>query len=168
MEQIWPIVLRAIERCIIYAGAILLVWLGYMLFKRGISKGRGDLKAKSKIGEIIFSGTGPGLFFMAFGAITLMVGLLTGTVRITFEPIDQNYRRIREIQYGALPKSPYDTLLKYPTLDVNYSGAQVLSSSKRIDPNNIIWIPCSLNFDPNDIIDDPNLIKEYEGKKPDL
>ena len=79
MEQTWPIVLRAAERCVIYGGAVLLICLGYMLYKQGISKGRGELQAKSKMGEILLSGTGPGLFFMAFGAIILLVGLWTGT-----------------------------------------------------------------------------------------
>ena len=78
MEPIWLIVLRVAERIVIYGCAIFTIYLGYSLYRRGISKGRGDLQAKTGLGQIILSGTGPGLFFMAFGAIILLVGLFTG------------------------------------------------------------------------------------------
>ena len=76
------IVLKAIERIVIYAGAVLMIYAGYSLYKRGIDKGCGDLKAQTKLGEILFSGTGPGVFFMVFGAIILLVGLFTGRAAI--------------------------------------------------------------------------------------
>ena len=57
-------------------GGIISIWLGYKLFTKGIDKKRGELKAKVKFVEIFFTGIGPGLFFMAFGAIVLMVALI--------------------------------------------------------------------------------------------
>ncbi len=82
MDSTLLIVLKAIERIVIYAGAVFVIYAGYSLYKRGISKGRGDLKAKTKLGEILLSGTGPGVFFMVFGAIILLVGLFTGRAAI--------------------------------------------------------------------------------------
>jgi len=82
MDSTLLIVLKAIERIVIYAGAVFVIYTGYSLYKRGISKGRGDLKAKTKLGEILLSGTGPGVFFMVFGAIILLVGLFTGRAAI--------------------------------------------------------------------------------------
>ena len=89
MEQTLPVVLRAAERCFICGGGVLLVLLGYSLFVLGMSKGSGKLEAKSRLGAIVLSGSGPGLFFMAFGAIVLIVGLLKGGVRVV-EGIDPN------------------------------------------------------------------------------
>ena len=57
-------------------GGITSIWFGYKLFVKGIDKNRGELKAKVKFVEILFSGIGPGLFFMAFGAIVLIVSLI--------------------------------------------------------------------------------------------
>ena len=82
MDPMWLIVLRVTERIVIYAGAIFMIYLGYSLYKRGISKGRNNLQAKIKLGQIILPGTGAGLFFMAFGAIVLLVGLFTGRGRV--------------------------------------------------------------------------------------
>lgn len=75
MDPMWLIILRVIERIFIYVGAVITIYLGYNLYKKGINKGRGDLQAKSKLGQIILSGTGPGLFFMVFGAVILLLGL---------------------------------------------------------------------------------------------
>ncbi len=61
MDPMWLIVLRVTERIVIYAGAIFMIYLGYSLYKRGISKGRNNLQAKIKLGQIILPGTGPGL-----------------------------------------------------------------------------------------------------------
>ncbi|MFC1597114.1 hypothetical protein ACFL5Q_04130 [Planctomycetota bacterium] len=64
--------------------------LGYSLFRRGISRGKGTLEAESRLFRIVFTGTGPGLFFMAFGAIILITALLKGGVTqetTTKEPV---------------------------------------------------------------------------------
>ena len=78
MDSTLIIVMRTIERIVIFMSATFISCLGYWLYKLSINKGRGNLQANSKLGDIILSGTGPGLLFMAFGAIILLVGLLTG------------------------------------------------------------------------------------------
>jgi len=70
-----PLVLRAIERFMIVGGAIIFGFFGFGLFSRGIEKGHNKLAAESRWFKIVFSGTGPGLFFMAFGAIILVTAL---------------------------------------------------------------------------------------------
>jgi len=40
-------------------GGIVCIWLGYRLFTKGINQNRGELKAKVKFVEILFSGIGP-------------------------------------------------------------------------------------------------------------
>jgi hypothetical protein len=77
-----PIVFRGIERLLIVAGGIVFGYLGYRLFEKGLTAGEGNLKFESKALKIIFSGTGPGLFFMAFGAVILVVALWIGGVSI--------------------------------------------------------------------------------------
>jgi hypothetical protein len=56
------------------------LWLGYRLFTQGIQRGKGHLDFKSKFFSLVFSGTGPGLFFMAFGALIVLVAVVVATV----------------------------------------------------------------------------------------
>lgn len=72
------IIIRAVERIIVAFGGIIFAYLGYRLYVIGITKGRGELKAESKFYTLIFSGTGPGLFFMMFGGLILLTSLFTG------------------------------------------------------------------------------------------
>src|SRR5262249_40413423 len=73
-------VLHGITRIIIALGAITFGYLGYRLFIHGHTQGKGSLEFESRVAKVIFSGTGPGLFFMAFGAIILSLLVLRGTV----------------------------------------------------------------------------------------
>jgi hypothetical protein len=57
-------------------GGIFCIFLGYKLFTKGIDKHKGELKAKVKFVDIVFTGVGPGLFFMAFGAIVLITAIV--------------------------------------------------------------------------------------------
>lgn len=56
------------------------IWLGYKLFTKGIEKGKGQLDFKSKTFSLIFSGVGPGLFFMAFGALIILVAVIVTVI----------------------------------------------------------------------------------------
>jgi len=73
-------ILRMIERIAIVVGAVIFAYLGYKLFLFGIKEGHSKLQSESKFFKITFSGTGPGLFFMAFGSIVLIITLFTGDV----------------------------------------------------------------------------------------
>jgi hypothetical protein len=74
-----PVAMRGLERLVIAFGAITFAILGYRLFIFGVTKGHGKLVADSKLFKVVFSGTGPGLFFMAFGAVVLVSALFTGS-----------------------------------------------------------------------------------------
>ncbi|MGJ4789508.1 hypothetical protein EHQ52_15365 [Leptospira koniambonensis] len=78
-----PIAYRGIERLIIAFGGIFFGYLGYRLFMKGITTTKSDLKFESVGLNIVFSGTGPGLFFMIFGAIILITSLYSGGVSIS-------------------------------------------------------------------------------------
>jgi hypothetical protein len=56
------------------------IWLGYKLFTQGIQKGKSQLDFKSKFFSLVFSGVGPGLFFMAFGALIVLVAVIVAAV----------------------------------------------------------------------------------------
>lgn len=71
---------RGVERLIICLGGIFFGYLGYKLFLAGLTAGDSKLNVESKTMKIILSGTGPGLFFMAFGAIILLTAILKGGV----------------------------------------------------------------------------------------
>jgi hypothetical protein len=73
-----PTVFRGIERILIVIGAIIFGYLGYRLFVKGLTTGEGNLRFESKLMKVIFSGTGPGLFFMAFGAVVLVTAVMKG------------------------------------------------------------------------------------------
>jgi hypothetical protein len=73
-----PIVWRGVERLGIIVGAIFFGWLGFQLYKLGLSSGASKLDVKSPLIRFAMSGTGPGLLFMAFGALVLIFSLATG------------------------------------------------------------------------------------------
>lgn len=56
------------------------IWLGYKLFNKGVEKGKGQLDFQSKFFSLVFSGVGPGLFFMAFGAIIVLIAVVATTI----------------------------------------------------------------------------------------
>lgn len=56
------------------------IWLGYKLFTKGMEKGKGQLDFKSKAFSLLFSGVGPGLFFMAFGALIVLVAVVATVI----------------------------------------------------------------------------------------
>ncbi|MCH7676660.1 hypothetical protein IH879_17185 [candidate division KSB1 bacterium] len=78
------ILLRGAERLLIVIGAIILSYLGYKLYRFGIDKGSAKLETESQLYKVVFSGTGPGLFFMAFGAIILITALITGGAKSSY------------------------------------------------------------------------------------
>ena len=137
MDPMWLIVLRVTERIVIYAGAIFMIYLGYSLYKRGISKGRNNLQAKTKLGQIILPGTGPGLFFMAFGAIVLLVGLFIGRGRIESGKIVVLDPNIFDFSSLQMLKDPY-----YKSREFSQSYVEVMNKKSDIlseqedEPNN--------------------------------
>jgi len=66
---------RGIERWMVVLGGIIFGYLGYKLFLYGVDQGHGKLNAENQFFKITFSGSGPGLFFMAFGALILMASM---------------------------------------------------------------------------------------------
>lgn len=72
---------RGIERWMIVLGGLIFGYLGYKLFLYGVDQGHGKLQAENQFFKVTFSGSGPGLFFMAFGALILVSSVYsTGTV----------------------------------------------------------------------------------------
>jgi len=70
--------LKGVQLIVIIFAGILFVVLGYKLFLYGVDKGRGKLKAHSETYKIIFSGSGPGLFFMIFGGFVIFFSIISG------------------------------------------------------------------------------------------
>lgn len=71
-----PITLRWIERLLIVGGGIVFGCLGYKLFIFGVKEGTTKVSAQSKLFKVVFSGTAPGLFFMAAGCGILISALV--------------------------------------------------------------------------------------------
>jgi hypothetical protein len=72
---------RGIERWIVVLGGIFFAYLGYKLFLYGVDQGNGKLETESQFFKLTFSGSGPGLFFMAFGAIVLVSSIYSTAER---------------------------------------------------------------------------------------
>lgn len=113
-----PILLRGIERIVIALGAVCFAYLGYRLYQAGVTRGKTQATVHSPLLKFALSGTGPGLFFMAFGAAVLVSGLATGgasttitetvvreiaageaeeTVERRFRPITREVAEIRQV-----------------------------------------------------------------------
>ncbi len=101
-----PVFFRGIERWLIALGGIMLCVLGYKLFIHGLKKGRGKLITESKLLKVTLSGSGPGLFFMAFGSIILITAILT---RIEFKAVNRHIDIVQE-EEGSFTDIASDTL----------------------------------------------------------
>ena len=66
------VLFRGFERLLIVLGGFFFAYLGYRLFLYGVDEGNGKLETESPFFKLTFSGSGPGLFFMAFGALVLI------------------------------------------------------------------------------------------------
>jgi hypothetical protein len=84
MDEItfWLSIFRGAERWMIVLGGVFFGYLGYKLFLYGVDQGHGKLNAENQFLKITFSGSGPGLFFMAFGALVLMISV--------YSPLESN------------------------------------------------------------------------------
>jgi hypothetical protein len=91
---------RALERIVIVGGAVFAIYLGYRLYLHGISKGGIRWEASGTlIPKLLLTGTGPGLAFMAFGALVLMLALMKG-------PSIDNDNEVTEHHLGLVHPSP--------------------------------------------------------------
>lgn len=73
-----PVAMRGVERIVITIIGAFFGYLGFRLFRLGITHGSATLSGESKWGKLLFSGTAPGLFFMFVGGFIVAVALLTG------------------------------------------------------------------------------------------
>jgi hypothetical protein len=86
-----------IERILSICGGIFFAYLGYKLFLFGVGKGVSKFETGSKFFKIAFSGTGPGLLFMAFGGMVLAISQPLGLSRLhdaDLVAIDQLKRKL--------------------------------------------------------------------------
>jgi hypothetical protein len=92
-----PLLMRGIERVLIVCVAALFAYLGFRLFALGHTSGPGKLQAKTKLGEVILSGTGPGLFFMAFGGLVLLGAVFHGDTRYSEKTTTTNTEAVSQV-----------------------------------------------------------------------
>lgn len=78
-----PIVWVGLERIIVVVGGVAFGFLGFLLYRLGITKGKIETNVEFWLIRFALSGTGPGLFFMAFGAAVLGVALLSGRASVS-------------------------------------------------------------------------------------
>lgn len=81
---------REIERIAIITGAVFIAFLGYKLFCLGITTEASKMEGEGHGFKLSLSGTGPGLFFMAFGSLVLVAGLFSQlTERTSQKHVDE-------------------------------------------------------------------------------
>lgn len=102
------VTLRGLERLIVVFGAIFFAYLGYRLFLAGIDQGPGKVEAQTRFYKFAFSGVGPGLFFMVFGAIILITALFTGGAKSKIDSglADEHSSNQRKIRPSTAEEEP--------------------------------------------------------------
>lgn len=70
-----PVLWRGVERLCILTVTGFFGWMGYRLFMFGITEGHAKFSSETPFHEIIFSGTGAGLFFLLVGGLSLLIAL---------------------------------------------------------------------------------------------
>lgn len=63
--------LRGAERLLIVCGAILAIYLGYLLYDHGIDKGAAEFRWD----KFVINGQGPGLILVACGMVVLIMAI---------------------------------------------------------------------------------------------
>lgn len=102
MEQI--LIIRGVERILIVLAATLCIYLGYLLFIKGVS-GQASLKAQVDRSKLQVVNAAPGIFFAIFGAAILCV--MVFHVVIVSGP-ETNYRfwfSPKGVEESATPQS---------------------------------------------------------------
>ncbi|HOY08656.1 MAG TPA: hypothetical protein PLB05_01105 [Candidatus Omnitrophota bacterium] len=127
------ITFRGIERLLIIIGAVVYGYLGYRLYIKGITTGEDNLKFGSKVVKIILSGTSPGLFFMAFGAIVLITSVVTGGASIKEDLKEQTIR----MRTGPSPLGELNIKIEDPQDIINAPGNETLH--KKVLQDNLIY-----------------------------
>jgi len=91
--------------------------LGYKLYTNGITKSKSNLNVQSPILKFAVSGTGPGLLFMAFGALILVWSVSNGgastTETKTIKKLEGQINHLEEIVRTVNMQSvrdPYEDL----------------------------------------------------------
>lgn len=72
--------IAALERVLCIVVAAFFAFLGYRLYFAGLTRGESKLQGKGAFGEFVVSGTGPGLFFMAFGGVVVVYAIATSGI----------------------------------------------------------------------------------------
>ena len=73
-----PVFFRGTERWIIVCGGIIVIYLGYKLYRFGIGEGINKVTFGSGPFKLAVSGVGPGLILITMGALILLTALFTG------------------------------------------------------------------------------------------
>lgn len=97
---------RGIERLLVVIGGLFFGYLGYRLFLYGVSEGNGKLETESQFFKLTFSGSGPGLFFMAFGALVLIFSVFssaTATQEVN-QDVSQRFENAGDVNEAASTK----------------------------------------------------------------
>ena len=68
----WVFIIRGVERILIVVAGIICIYLGYLLFVKGVS-GEASIKAQKSNVKFQLSNAAPGIFFALFGALILCV-----------------------------------------------------------------------------------------------
>lgn len=70
---------QGIERIILAFSGPFIAWLGYLLFRHGFSYALPKFPGGLEVGAVIYSGLGPGMFFMAMGCLVLFYSIRRST-----------------------------------------------------------------------------------------
>jgi hypothetical protein len=139
----WSLTLRGVERLFIVLAGMLCMYLGYLLFVKGVS-GKASLKADFNKSKLQLANAAPGIFFALFGATILVfitrqavkldasIPTTTEAAHIRGEFALTDAERARRVNDSLQPCYPDDkTTLEYSNHE-NYLGRS--SPTPRVTP----------------------------------
>jgi TonB family protein len=98
--------LRAVQLILIITAGIIFVILGYKLFLYGVDRGRSKLRSKSEPYKLIFSGSGPGLFFMVLGGLIIIFSIYSVGIALESGTLKNELSAISETALKPLSSDP--------------------------------------------------------------
>ena len=121
-----PIFFHGIKGWLVVIGAILFSYFGFQLYWHGFVRESARFEAVSQLRRLVLNGQGPGLFFMAFGALVLIISLfskVTPTETVTKKTIEKHFHNDSVPDSSEVPKSFVEEL-KSRCIDCHYERTE--------------------------------------------
>jgi hypothetical protein len=123
----------ALYHCLLAVFGFCIVWMGYLLFKAGLFSPAGDLALTSGDKKLQLKRAAPGTFFVAFGAIVILVVTYKGVTADEKQGGSQNQAHTATVVATGASAVPQETAPPPASISISGMGGGGLHSVRTSD-----------------------------------